>query len=248
MKTIGNALQIRQVFPVERVCRTQRKSDAVQAQRIVVAHAFEKGRLRTTGCEEILRMHLEPRDVGSLSQDVAMVGAPQPDSGGCRNRCGRGSPCGLQRSCLLRRQAAANEAFARAGWDVDPLRSVRCALRLAGARVAVCGAVVLAGLRDAVALLFAGLPSAGAACASIPAIARAPLMAVAMTALLRLIMSDTSMVEGLLGLARQADQQEHASCQVPKAIDISDIEKRARKVVRHMLWLATNGGGLWWVR
>jgi hypothetical protein len=63
-----------------------------------------------------------------------------------------------------------------------------------------------------------------------------------------LIMSDTSMVEGLLGLARQADQQEHASCQVPKAIDISDIEKRDEGVSAICCGLATSGGGLWWVR
>ena len=85
---------------VQRIRGAQRKSDAVQAQRIAQRESVEQLKLGAAVAEIVLGVHLEPTDRGLVIKHLLLVRFAQADPGIRRNRSR-----GTGRRAIHRRQA-----------------------------------------------------------------------------------------------------------------------------------------------
>ena len=186
---------LREMRAIERVRRADRQPDAVQAQRIVArAPARARRRQRAAAREIVFAVRFEPADARAARDDLFVMSRAQPDAGAQppvaphrgagtpRSGANRGEGCAgahERASYVFAVERAADEALAGALRQLDPFLRVAVLLALALAGVRGARAIVLAGLRHAVALLGGVAPSPSSAANAGPANATRPPMAAA---------------------------------------------------------------------
>src|SRR5262249_60514152 len=76
---VGKATEAVEMMPIERTGRAERQTHPVERDRVVSAHALERGEGSGVG-HVVLRVHLDPGDGGTPGQELAHVRSPEPDA------------------------------------------------------------------------------------------------------------------------------------------------------------------------
>src|SRR5262245_6268445 len=77
-----------EMLAIKRLRTADREADSVERQRVVAPYAAQHVMWRPAGTHIVLRVHLEPADVGPVSENGVIVLMFQPDAGAKRDRRG----------------------------------------------------------------------------------------------------------------------------------------------------------------